>query len=231
MIHSIEINGRSIGRSEPVYVIAEMSANHNQDFEQAIRILRAAREAGADAVKIQTYTADTLTIPCDNEHFRIKGMIWDGRTLHDLYAEAYTPWDWQPKLKKIANELGMDLFSSPFDPTAVAFLEGMDVPAYKIASFEIVDLPLIRQVAMTPSVSPCPWPPSRWAPASLRNTSLCRARSEAPTAPSRWNRRSSRRWLKGFVRPRRLWGLFAMTLRKMKRLAVPIAGPSSSCKT
>src|SRR5262249_1666956 len=125
MIPYIEINGRRIGPSEPVYVVAEMSANHNQDLEQAIRILHAAKEIGADAVKLQTYTADTLTIPCDNEYFRIKGMVWEGRTLHDLYAEAYTPWEWQPKLKKIADDLGLDLFSSPFDPTAVDFLEKM----------------------------------------------------------------------------------------------------------
>jgi N-acetylneuraminate synthase len=145
-----EINGRLIGPQEPVYIVAEMSANHNQDFEQAVRILHAAKEAGADAVKLQTYTADTITIPCDNEYFQIgKGTIWQGRNLYDLYGEAYTPWDWQPKLKEIADKLSIDSFSSPFDQTAVDFLEEMGVPAYKIASFEIVDLPLIRRVAQT----------------------------------------------------------------------------------
>lgn len=150
MNRRIEINGRAIGPAEEIYVVAEMSANHNQDLDQAIRIVHAAKEAGADAIKLQTYTADTLTIPCDNQYFRVgTGTIWDGRTLHELYGEAYTPWEWQPKLKKVANELGLDLFSSPFDFTAVDFLEEMDVPAYKIASFELVDLPLIRKVAST----------------------------------------------------------------------------------
>jgi pseudaminic acid synthase len=143
------INSRRIGPGLPVYVVAEMSANHNQDLEQAVRILHEAKRAGADAVKLQTYTADTLTIPCSNEYFRIKGLLWEGRTLHDLYSEAYTPWEWQPTLKKIATELGLDLFSSPFDPTAVDFLEDMGVPAYKIASFEVVDLPLIQRIART----------------------------------------------------------------------------------
>ena len=145
---SITINGRRIGPGQPTYVIAEMSANHNQDYGHAVEILKAARAAGADAVKLQTYTADTLTLRCDNQYFRVgKGTLWEGRTLHDLYEEAHTPWDWQPKLKKIADELGMHLFSSPFDDTAVDFLESMQVPAYKIASFEIVDLPLISKVA------------------------------------------------------------------------------------
>jgi pseudaminic acid synthase len=146
----IEINGRFIGPGYPMYIVAEMSANHNQDFEQAVRILQAAKEAGADAVKLQTYTPDTLTIACDNDYFRIgQGTIWEGRNLYDLYGEAYTPWEWQPKLKEIANDLGLDLFSSAFDATAVDFLEEMEVPAYKVASFEIVDLPLIRRVAQT----------------------------------------------------------------------------------
>ena len=131
-------------------MIAEMSANHNQDFDRAIRIIEAAKEAGADAVKLQTYTPDTLTIDCDNKYFHIgEGTIWEGRNLYDLYSEAYTPWDWQPKLKKISNDLGLELFSTPFDHTAVDFLEEIGVPAYKIASFEIVDLPLIRRVAQT----------------------------------------------------------------------------------
>jgi pseudaminic acid synthase len=126
-----------------------MSANHNKNFEEAIRIIRAAKESGADAIKLQTYTPDTITVDCDNEYFRIEGTIWDGRNLYDLYKDAYTPWEWQPKLKEIANELGMDLFSTPFDRTAIVFLEEMDVPAYKIASSEVVDIPLVRQVAKT----------------------------------------------------------------------------------
>jgi pseudaminic acid synthase len=146
---SIMIGRRQVGESLPVYVVAEMSANHNQSFERAVRIVEAAKEAGADAAKLQTYTPDTLTIDCDNEYFRIKGSVWDGRNLHDLYGEAYTPWEWQPKLKEVADRLGLDLFSSPFDDTAVDFLEEMGVPAYKIASFELVDTSLLRKVAST----------------------------------------------------------------------------------
>lgn len=150
MANHIEIAGRKIGPGEPVYVIAELSANHGQNFADAVEITRAAHSAGADAVKLQTYTADTLTIRSDTEYFRIgKGTIWEGRTLYDLYQEAFTPWDWQPKLRELANGLGLQLFSSTFDPTSVDFLERMGVPAYKIASFELVDLPLIRRVAAT----------------------------------------------------------------------------------
>jgi pseudaminic acid synthase len=146
----MRIGQRDIGPEYPVYIVAEMSANHNQDFDQAVKILRAAKEAGGDAVKLQTYTPDTLTINCSNEYFQIgKGTIWEGRHLYDLYGEAYTPWEWQPKLKEIADDLGLALFSSPFDHTAVDFLEKMGVPAFKIASFELVDLPLIRRVAKT----------------------------------------------------------------------------------
>lgn len=144
------IGGRPIGPGKPAYIVAELSANHHQEFEQAVALVRAAREAGADAVKLQTYTPDTLTIDCDKEWFRIgRGTIWEGRTLYDLYGEAYTPWEWQPRLKAVAAEEGLDLFSTPFDATAVDFLEEMGVPAYKVASFEIVDLPLIRRVART----------------------------------------------------------------------------------
>jgi len=132
-----------------VFVIAEMSANHGHNFDTAVRVLEAAKEVGADAVKLQTYTADTLTIDCDNECFRIKGTLWEGRTLHDLYREAYTPWEWQPRLKEIADNMGIMLFSTPFDATAVDFLEEMDVPLHKIASFENVDLPLIHKIAAT----------------------------------------------------------------------------------
>jgi N-acetylneuraminate synthase len=147
---NIAIGNRKVGPSNPVWVIAELSANHNQDFDQAVQLIKAAKEAGADAIKLQTYTPDTITIACDNEYFRIgKGTIWEGKNLYELYKEACTPWEWQPKLKKIANDLGMDLFSSPFDKTAVDFLEKMDVPAYKITSFELVDIPLIQYVART----------------------------------------------------------------------------------
>ena len=146
---TIEINGRLIGHGYPVYIVGEMSANHNQDFNEAVRIIEAAKEAGADAVKLQTYTPDTLTIDCQNEYFRIKGTLWEGRALYDLYGEAYTPWDWQPKLKVVADDLGIDLFSTAFDSSAIVFLEEMGVPAHKIASFEIVDILLIENMART----------------------------------------------------------------------------------
>ena len=130
-------------------IIAELSANHNGSIERAEQIIRAAADAGANAVKLQTYTADTLTIPCDNEYFRIKGTIWEGRTLHDLYQEAHTPWEWTPRLMALAKDLGMDCFSTPFDATAVDFLEECGVSRYKIASFEVVDIPLLKKVAAT----------------------------------------------------------------------------------
>ena len=149
MAEHFAIGGRQIGATKPTYIIAELSANHGQDYDEAVRLVHAAKEAGADAIKLQTYTPDTITLDCDNEYFRIKGTIWEGRNLHDLYGEAYTPWEWQPKLKELAESLGMQLFSTPFDHTAVDFLEQMGVPAYKIASFELVDLPLIRRVART----------------------------------------------------------------------------------
>lgn len=149
-MNPFHINGRSIGPGRPVYVIAEMSANHNQDFAQAVALVEAAAGAGADAIKLQTYTADTLTLDERTPVFQIgQGTLWTGRNLHDLYGEAFTPWEWQPKLKEIANRLGLDCFSTPFDFSAVDFLEAMDVPVHKIASFEIVDLPLIRRVART----------------------------------------------------------------------------------
>lgn len=145
---SFILNNTKIGEGSPVFVIAELSANHLQKYDNAVRLIKEAKKAGADAVKLQTYTPDTITIDCDNEYFQIKqGTIWDGTTLHKLYEKAYTPWEWQPKLKKIAEEEGLICFSSPFDNTAVDFLEKMDVPAYKIASFEITDIPFIEYVA------------------------------------------------------------------------------------
>lgn len=150
MSGGIVINGRAIGPGRPVYIVAELSANHGHDFEQAARTIRAMKEAGADAVKLQTYTADTLTLACDNEYFRIGGgTLWDGKTLHALYQEAFMPWEWQPKLQEIAGELGMDFFSTPFDSSAVDFLEKMNVPAHKVASFELVDVPLLKKIAAT----------------------------------------------------------------------------------
>jgi pseudaminic acid synthase len=146
---AIKIGKRTIGTAHPVYIIAEVSANHHQNFDEALKIIRAAKEGGADAVKLQTYTADTMTIASDRPEFRIEGTIWHGRNLHELYGEAYTPWEWQPRLKDAANDLGLDLFSTPFDETAVDFLERMKVPAYKLASFEVVDIPLIQKIVRT----------------------------------------------------------------------------------
>jgi len=147
---TVTINGRQIGKRFPVYVIAELSANHNKNFDQAVELIKTAKKVGADAVKLQTYTPDTLTISSDDDLFCIKGQTpWDGQTLYDLYKDAYMPWEWQPKLKVTANNLGMDLFSSAFDSSAVSFLENMGVPAHKIASPEIVDLPLIKKMALT----------------------------------------------------------------------------------
>nr|WP_315100995.1 pseudaminic acid synthase [uncultured Catonella sp.] len=144
----VKIANNTISQQSPAYIIAEMSGNHNMDFNRAVKIIEEAKKSGADAIKVQTYTADTITLKCDNELFQInQGTIWDGTTLYELYKEAYTPWEWQPKLQKIALELGMDFFSSPFDFISVDFLEEMSVPAYKIASFEITDIPLIKKVA------------------------------------------------------------------------------------
>jgi pseudaminic acid synthase len=149
MINQMKIGNRPIGLGAPVYIVAEMSANHGQSFRQAVTILEAAKKAGADAIKLQTYKPDTMTIDCNNAYFYIKGMPGEGRTLYDLYKEAYTPWDWLPKLKTIADRLELDLFSTSFDESAVCFLEQVGVPVHKIASFEIVDLPLLRQMAKT----------------------------------------------------------------------------------
>lgn len=144
-----EIRGRKIGPGEPVYVIAELSANHHQSFEQARELLRAAKAAGADAVKLQTYRPETLTINSPSPLFVHGQGLWAGKTLYGLYQEAYMPWDWQPKLQVMAGELGLEMFSTAFDPTGVDFLEAMGVPVHKISSFEIVDLPLIDQMART----------------------------------------------------------------------------------
>jgi pseudaminic acid synthase len=149
MAGTIQIGGIPIGEGHPAYIVAEMSGNHGQSFDQAARIVEAAKGAGADAVKIQTYTADTITIRCDKKCFRVEGTLWDGRTLYDLYQQAHTPWDWQPKLMDLARDLGIHLFSTPFDETAVDFLEPLNPPAHKIASFEMIDTALLKKVART----------------------------------------------------------------------------------
>jgi len=142
------IDHRLVGPGHPVFIIAELSANHRQDLNIAIESLKAMKDAGADAVKLQTYTPDTITLDCGNEYFQIKhGTIWDGESLYDLYKGAYTPWEWHPILKKVADEIGLIFFSTPFDRTAADFLETMDVPAYKVASLEITDIPLIEYIA------------------------------------------------------------------------------------
>lgn len=143
------IDGRRVGPGEPPFIVAELSGNHNGDLDRALALVDAAHAAGADAVKLQTYTADTLTLDHDGPQFRIDGGPWAGRRLHDLYDWAHTPWDWHPALFERARSLGLSIFSAPFDPTALAFLERLDPPAYKIASFELIDLPLIQQVAAT----------------------------------------------------------------------------------
>jgi pseudaminic acid synthase len=144
----VDIGGVAVGDSAPMFVIAELSANHQHDLSVALRTIEAAAEAGANAVKLQTYTADTITFPSDRECFRVTGgTIWDGRTLYELYEEAYTPWEWHEQLFDTAANVGLVCFSSPFDPTAVEFLAGLNAPAYKIASFEITDIPLIRLTA------------------------------------------------------------------------------------
>lgn len=143
-----KIGKRKIGPSRPVYIIAELSANHHKDFQTAVDLVYAAKDAGADAIKLQTFTADIHTLDSRKPSFLVKGgTSWDGKNLHELYKECEMPWEWQPKLKDIADEIGIDLFSAAVDSTSVNFLEEMNVPAYKTASFEIVDLPLIRNIA------------------------------------------------------------------------------------
>lgn len=144
----IKLKDHYIGKDDPVYIVAEMSANHNNDFNRAIEIIHAAKETGADAIKLQTYTADTMTIDSDKSYFQIDGgTLWDGMTLYKLYEQAYTPWEWQPRLMEEANKLGLDCFSTPFDKTSLDFVEEMNMPAIKIASYEITDIPLIRLCA------------------------------------------------------------------------------------
>lgn len=143
----MKIANYNIDYESPVFIIAELSANHNGSLETALETVRAAKRAGADCIKLQTYTADTLTIDCDKDDFLIKGTIWEGKNYYQLYQEAYTPWEWHAEIMKVAEEEGLVCFSSPFDPTSVDFLEDLEVPAYKIASFEITDIPLIEYVA------------------------------------------------------------------------------------
>lgn len=148
MNRRILIGDRILDEASPAFIVAEMSANHNMDFQRALDIIRAAKDAGADAVKIQTYTADTITLDSDAPCFQItQGTLWDGTTLHKLYQSAYTPWEWQAELKAAAEDMGLAFFSSPFDLGSVDFLEGLGVPAYKVASFEITDIPLIKKIA------------------------------------------------------------------------------------
>lgn len=148
MNKEIIIGRHIIGENRPAFIVAEMSANHNMDFDRAVAIIKAAKEAGADAVKIQTYTADTITLNCEDPCFQItQGTLWDGTTLYKLYATAYTPWEWHAELRKIAEGMGLEFFSAPFDLSSVDFLEEMEVPAYKVASFEITDIPLLKKIA------------------------------------------------------------------------------------
>ena len=141
MKKQFKIGKKTVGENSPVFCVAEISGNHLHDYGRAVEIVHAAKEAGADAVKLQTYTADSLSLDCDKEYFQIHGGLWDGMTEYKLYEEASTPWEWQPKLKELAESLGMECFSSPFDFAAVDFMKECDMPAYKVASYEINDIP------------------------------------------------------------------------------------------
>jgi len=145
----MKINNTKIGDNHPTYIIAELSGNHNQDKTNALKLIKEAHKCGANAIKLQTYTADTITIDCSSKYFQVQDGLWKGRTLYELYSKAYTPWEWTKELKDYANSLGMDLFSSPFDVSSVNFLEKLDMPAYKIASPEITDHILIKKIAQT----------------------------------------------------------------------------------
>jgi N-acetylneuraminate synthase len=145
----VAIAGRPIGPGHPPYIVAEMSGNHNGEIARALKLIDAAKAAGADAVKLQTYTADTITIDHDSPEFRVHGGLWDGRRLYELYQEAHTPWDWHRELFAHARSIGIEIFSSPFDPTAVELLDELGAPAFKIASFELIDIPLIELCART----------------------------------------------------------------------------------
>lgn len=149
MESTIHIRNSKIGANNPVYLIAELSANHNHDFSLAVKLIQSAKEAGANAIKIQTYTPDTMTIDSNKKYFQIKGTHWAGKSLYQLYKEAHTPWEWQPKLKHIAEKAGLDFFSTAFDLSSVDFLESIGISAYKLASFEIIDIPLIKKIAST----------------------------------------------------------------------------------
>ncbi len=146
-INTLQLKGKSIGESNPAYIIAEMSANHAGSIERAKEIIHIAKECGADCIKIQTYTPDTMTLDCDNEYFGITEGTWKGENLYKLYEKAYTPWEWQKELKDEADHIGIDFFSTPFDKTSVDFLESINIDFYKIASFELTDLPLLEYVA------------------------------------------------------------------------------------
>ena len=149
MTPSLHIGRRVVGAGHPAYIVAELSANHGQQYDEAVRLIEAAAAAGADAVKLQTYTADTMTIDAPQDCFTIHGTLWNGRKLHELYAQASTPWEWHEPLQRVARDLGLDLFSTPFDAAAIDLLERLDVPAHKVASFELVDIPLLRRLAAT----------------------------------------------------------------------------------